>query len=369
MKKYLILSPYALHGTRNSGDDLIIGSLIELLNHFAKENIECRVVSIAKSTINKDDTFNSIDIKKYNALLVPGFRVTIDGDEILDIRLRYMEKAIINNIPVFCVGSSWCCYPGIEEQTKYKINPREKALLKYIKSHDKSLITARDIYTKKFLHNNLIDCDMTGDLALYDINKLNTEYYHNKFIYKEIKNIAISLPHNQYHFNYCAQLKYEIEELFGINVKLVTHQYLKHKEIFNDLIDLSGSYKNLDEYNNFDMHLGFRLHGHLWFLRNRKPSMFIAEDGRGLGHLKSFNDIGIHSPPKYIIKKAVKLDQYELLSKKINRNTRVDIDSILRLLENNTPIPPEGKYISIFKKIDDLWNEKVKNIILKILEV
>jgi hypothetical protein len=364
MKKYLILSPYAINGTRNSGDDLIIGSLIELLMHFSSENVECKVISIAKSTLNKEETFNNIDIKKYKALLVPGFRVTIDGDEILNIRLKYIEKAILYKVPIFCIGSSWCCYPGIEEQTEYKINPREKAILKYIVNDKKSIITVRDILTQKFLSNNGIDCDMTGDLALYDINKLNTTGYHNK-----VKNIAISLPHNQKHYMHCAQLKYEIESLFKLNVQLVTHQYLKRND-FNNLLDLSGDYIKLEKYNKFDMHIGFRLHGHLWFLRNRKPSILIAEDGRGWGHIKTFNDIGMHASPRYIFEEAKNVKQKELFNKFKDMNIRVDIDSILRLFEEI--LCNDDTYIlyhHVYEKIDNIFENKIKNIILKILEV
>lgn len=363
MKKYLILSPYAKYGTRNSGDDLIIGSLVELLNHFAKNKIEYRVIYIAKSTPNKEKIFNEIDIKYYNALLIPGFRITIEGDEILDIRLKYIEKAIINNIPIFCIGSSWCCYPGIKQQTKYKIHSKEKALLKYIINDNKNCLTVRDKYTQLLLQNNNIDSEMTGDLALFDINNLFTKFKNNK-----INKIAISLPHNYFHYAYCARLKYEIQTIFGIEVKLVTHQYLKHKKDFKELIDLSGSYKNLDRYNEFDMHIGFRLHGHLWFLRNRSPSILIAEDGRGCGHLQTFKDLGIHAAPRYIFEIAKSMNQKELFKEGFDRNIRINIDSILNMLENE--IKNNFKINKkTYKKIDELWNSKVKNIILRILEV
>ena len=366
MKKYLILSPYATHGTQNSGDDLIIGSLIELLNHHAKGKIEYKVISIANSTPRKEITYNNINIKNYNALLVPGFRVTIDGDKILDIRLRYIERAILYNIPVFCIGSSWCVYPGIIEQTKYKINPREKALLKYIVRDDKNCLNTRDTYTKEFLYNNGIKCDCIGDLALYDVSKFGYMFDCNK-----INKIAISLPHNQYHYAYCTILKDEIEKIFGIHVDLATHQYLKDKSKIKNLVDLSGEYKNLEKYNNYDMHIGFRLHGHLWFLRNRKPSILIAEDGRGWGHLNTLDSIGIHAAQMSIIHEARKMNQYELLAKRFDRNTRVDIDYVMRalkeLLSDKSFMETSYNYVS--HSIDYIYNNAIQNIISKILEV
>jgi hypothetical protein len=334
MKKYLILSPYAENGTKNSGDDLIVKSLIELLKFFSKKTINYDIVSIAKSTLNKENKFNKININKYNAILVPGFRITIERQEILDIRLKYIEKAIINNIPIFLLGSSWCISPGTIKQTKLKINPKEKALLKYIINDKKSLLTTRDIYTKLLLKNNNLVCSMTGDIALFDVN-----YLFTRFVSSNIRNIAISLPHNITYYKYCFQLKEKLQNRF--NVCITTHQSLNNKLYKN----LSGNYQNLNYYRKFDMHIGFRLHGHLWFLRNRKPSLLIAEDGRGNGNLKTFSNAGFH----------------------INK-IKKDINSIIELMNNeiNNDFEINKK---VMKEIDKLWDQKVKNIILRILEV
>lgn len=334
--KYLILSPYAENGTRNSGDDLIVKSLIELLNFFSNKSISYDIISIAKSTLNKLEKFNKININKYNAILAPGFRISIIGQEVLDIRLKYIEKAITNNIPVFLIGSSWCIYPGFLKQTRLKINPKEKALLKYVINDKKSLLTSRDLYTYYLLKNNDLKCSMTGDMALFDIN-----YLYTRFISNKIRSIVISLPHNVNYYKYCIQLKEKLKNRF--NVRIVTHQYLLNNKSYKDL---SGDYKNLDYYKRFDMHIGFRLHGHLWFLRNRKPSILIAEDGRGWGHLRTFG-AGIH------VKRIIK-------NKKIN--------PVINLMKNE--IDNDFKRNKkIIKQIDELWDKEVKNIILKILEV
>ncbi len=47
--------------------------------------------------------------------------------------------------------------------------------------------------------------------------------------------------------------------------------------------DLSGAVENLAFYDNIDLHVGYRLHGHISFLRRRKPSFLIAEDSRSFG--------------------------------------------------------------------------------------
>lgn len=47
--------------------------------------------------------------------------------------------------------------------------------------------------------------------------------------------------------------------------------------------DLSGNIKKLNFYNDIDLHIDYKLHGHIAFLRRRKPSVLIVEDARSFG--------------------------------------------------------------------------------------
>jgi hypothetical protein len=316
MKKCLILSPFAENGTKNSGDDLIVKSLIKLIT-LKKE--EYKIISIAKSTKNKEKTFNETNIKEYNILFVPAFRISIKGQENFNIRLKYIEKAIINKIPIFVIGASWCIYPGFIKQTKLKINSHEETLLKYIVNNELNYLSARDIYTQKLLENNNIKCNLSGDLALYDILQIKNDLNFNK-----LNKIAISLPHNVNYYNYCMILKNKIEKIFKCKVYICTHQYMINNKKY---IDLSCNSKNLDFYKTIDMHIGFRLHAHLWFLRNRKPTFLIAEDGRGYGHLKTFKDLGIH------ISKLADENIIKIIKEQINLNF-LNTRKVLKKIDN-----------------------------------
>lgn len=360
MKKYLILSPFATNGTQNSGDDLIVQSLINLLNALSKEDLEFDVVSIAKSTLTKETTFNNTNLDNYVALLCPGFRVSIKGQESLTTRLKYIEKALMKKMPVFLIGSSWCIFPGIEYQTTYKIEPKEKALLNYVLNDENSYLSARDLYTAKLLENNNIVCDMTGDLGFFDINKM-----HNDFVFDGLNTVAISMPHNTHYYKYCKNLKFKLEEKFNCKVYLCTHQYLPNNKSYKNLY---GAASNLNFYNSVDLHIGFRLHGHLYFLRNRKPTLLIAEDGRSYGHLNTFDDFGIHATPTYILKKYEKVEQFKSnLLKDLSENSRVNVNGIINMIskgiENDFSISKKT-----IKKIDNLWDNITEKAIMKILE-
>lgn len=369
--KYLILSPFAGSGTQNSGDDLIVKSLIKLLKFF-KNDIEYDIISIAKSTPDREKTFKNTDIKKYKALLVPGFRVSIEGSEILDTRLKYIENAIMENIPVFCLGSSWCAYPGNEFQTGAKINPKERALLRYIINDRKSIFTVRDVLTGKFVRKNGLECILTGDIGLYDPVILDPQIGINENV--EVKTIGISLPHNIYHYSYVERLK-EILEGNGYAVYRITHQKLIDKKYFD--IDASGEAEALDEaYKNIDLHVGFRLHGHVYFLRNRRPSFLLAEDGRGNGHLKTFETAnvdevglyyGVHCVPEYINKYSEKFRKESIILDRLGRRANLNLQKICHVLK----MADDTNYrclLNTYNQIDYLYTMHVKDIIKMIVE-
>jgi hypothetical protein len=58
-------------------------------------------------------------------------------------------------------------------------------------------------------------------------------------------------------------------------------------ELGFEIADLSYELSKLEAYADFDLHVGYRLHSHIFFLSMRKPSYLIAEDSRALGHCRT----------------------------------------------------------------------------------
>jgi polysaccharide pyruvyl transferase WcaK-like protein len=54
--------------------------------------------------------------------------------------------------------------------------------------------------------------------------------------------------------------------------------------------DLAGDATGLDLYRDVDLHVGYRVHAHLCTLSHRRPSLLVAEDGRGEGQQASLGD-------------------------------------------------------------------------------
>lgn len=56
------------------------------------------------------------------------------------------------------------------------------------------------------------------------------------------------------------------------------------------VIDAAYDLSSLDFYAEADLHVGYRVHAHLYFLSCRRPSLLISEDGRGRGQAVTLDD-------------------------------------------------------------------------------
>ncbi len=56
------------------------------------------------------------------------------------------------------------------------------------------------------------------------------------------------------------------------------------------VVDAGFDLRAIDFYGATDLHVGYRVHAHLSFLSQRRPSLLIAEDGRGVGQNMTLGD-------------------------------------------------------------------------------
>lgn len=73
------------------------------------------------------------------------------------------------------------------------------------------------------------------------------------------------------------------KDQFTMADEIETNQYIvdECKRLKIDVIDLSYSSRQLEFYDQIDFHIGYRVHAHIYFLTDSKPSYLINEDGRG----------------------------------------------------------------------------------------
>lgn len=362
--RYLMLSTYPISGSRNSGDDLLGKSFENLLRKVKGTNLEIDYAHITDSPVKEMDL-------NYSAILSPALRPTVFGDKVSPkYRNDYLSLALNQEIPVIAAGAGWKKYPGtLAQSKKLNLEKSEKTFLSKIfeKQDEGNMISCRDIYTENLLANNGVPCfGTTGDLGLFDPANINKPMN----LTKQIKLIAVTMPHNKSHYNKAYKIVKELKERYQFEVKVVFHGYFgsidseivkRLQQIKVEIIDLSGGAEKLNYYDNVDLHIGFRLHAHIWFLRTRKPSLLIAEDGRGSGHLATLEGLGYSASP--YLTRAIST----FLPKKVNKATFLSqkiepTDKWKKLLEKEIETNFEQTKKSLLN-VDRLWETRMKPFI------
>lgn len=362
--KYLILSSYPKSGSRNSGDDLLRKSLADILKHIKGNQIQIDFISMVDQTPNDIENFS-----KYDAILGV-IRPTITGNNIAPInRNLFLEKALKFGVPIFAVGSGWKTYPGtIKQSNKLKLDCSEQKLFEELfKSKNlikTGAISSRDVTTENLLKKNGIsNYGTTGDPGLFDPGLIGT----NIVIPKKVKQLAVSMPHNPHHKKFAYRIAVQLKELLNCEVSIVFHGFMNsfEEEMHSDwdkkqinFVDLSGGAEKLFFYENIDFHVGFRLHAHIWFLRTRKPSLLLGEDGRGMGHLNTFDGLGYSASTKLSLMAAAIFPRWQKnpifkLARRKNPENKIN-QMIVNEIYNDYP-----KTRQTLKMIDHLWIQKV----------
>lgn len=165
--------------------------------------------------------------------------------------------------------------------------------------------SCRDYITAKVLRNNgLNHVYMTGCPAWYDLKFLPCMSLKKTSI-QNVKNLVISdmgmTKDSSYHSIKIEQVKKLVEFIEstfsqanivftfngGVDTKYsgefnrAVCKYLGKKHIMWH--DLSGSMDGFHVYDNIDLHIGYRVHSHIYCLSHRIPTILIEEDARGAG--------------------------------------------------------------------------------------
>lgn len=167
----------------------------------------------------------------------------------------------------------------------------------------------RDIYTYRFLkHQGYQNVMMTGCPAWYDL-----DFVHNdpdtECFGKSIRKICVSEPANAKNIPLLRELILHLSKIFdGAQICLVNHRELKQGtlKIVEELkslptfsfTNISGSAEGFRQYDDCDLHIGFRVHAHIYNLSRHQYSILINEDirGRGVNHTLGLENIDIDKP-------------------------------------------------------------------------
>lgn len=309
MSKYYVVLTGA---QKNAGDYLITEKCKELLR---RERPEHELVQLGRweSLDDKLDLINGAD-----ALILMGgpavspdfypsiYKLTTNLDDI--------------KVPIVPMAVGWNSKAGdFHGMMNFTFNNKSKELLRRFATNGVG-ISARDSYTASILRrNNIPNVYLTGCASWYTPEKFNT-YIENP----SIKKIAVTPAQHPRFSNISKQMIDLVEKIYPESeITLAFHrgigevdEFTKEDDAANttDLaeygaakgmnsIDLAYSFDNYQKYDDIDLHIGFRLHAHLYFLSNRKPSILLNEDGRGRAMSETIGLTGIDTFKRTILKK------------------------------------------------------------------
>lgn len=212
-------------------------------------------------------------------------------------------------VPILLMGTGWKSQKGNWEDTySYKLNPMTYKLIQKINNSD-YLSSVRDYHTLNALRfNQCTNVLMTGCPAYYDDRFINTEFKP-----AEIKKVSFSLGVSFVESTSMEELMKEnilackakyLEKDFEVvfhhsldrekfkDAYVPASKHIKKHNLFADwldnnkikYVDISGSAENLmNYYSNVDLHIGYRVHAHIFMNSIAQKSILISEDGRAKG--------------------------------------------------------------------------------------
>jgi len=154
---------------------------------------------------------------------------------------------------------------------------------------------------------------------------------------KVIKSIADAFPNAELVFTFNNGINTKYSFICNNSIK----DYLD--KIGIEYVDMSGSEEKFSVYNDADMHIGFRVHSHIYSLSRRIPSILIEEDLRGWGMNETF---GLPHLPSYDI------------SERHNRNVYTPNESLITHLNDvisYNMITDFAAYKGTFLRMKDMY--------------
>jgi len=221
-------------------------------------------------------------------------------------------------VPIVLMGVGWKSMQGQWKNTYlYELTNTTIQLLDKIEKNE-FFSSVRDYHTLNVLqmkkYSNIL---MTGCPAYYDIKYLNSTLNIPKKINKVAFSLGVSFVESKSMEKLMQEIVLDLKTRYkDIDFEVVFHHSLdkdtllkhnsaseyhnnKHNQFANWLekndikyIDISGSAENLIEYySTVDLHIGFRVHAHIFMNSISKYSILISEDGRAYGVEKTIGGI------------------------------------------------------------------------------
>lgn len=280
---------------KNAGDFLIVDRAKKLLKSVYPD---CEITEYNRllSLQNKLEEINSHDILIFGG--GPGY---IEG--LYPKHMPLVSNLADIKIPIFSMGMGWFGYDGeISTIYNYQLTGPTLELFKRIEN-DTKFLGCRDWYSVNILRNSgIVNGVMTGCPAWYNLDFVN-EMNLSKSITTGIKKICISDPAKPFNSGLAIKLVAYLKRVLpNVEIKFVFHRGMEADAFTNiqaaesaqilkegienlgcECVNIAFGSEGLKVYDSCDLHIGFRVHAHIYNLSRRNASILIEEDGRGAG--------------------------------------------------------------------------------------
>lgn len=378
-RKYFI----ALSGAKkNVGDFLITNRALALLNHIGPD-----FEYIVKPHWEFLDNIDFVN--KSEGIIIlggPGFQMNMFPG----VYKLFSDLSKIK-VPIYTLGTGWKGKPG--DKTTEKLYHFLKPSVELINKINETSagISCRDYQTVNVLKNNAFNnVTMTGCPVWYDIPSIGKEFLPPK----KISKIVYTPAQDELFSDQSIEvLKFIINRFKDSKIIVSFHRGIGEVDKYTDLndanntqkiatvakklgaeiVDVSYSAEKLNFYDECDLHIGYRVHAHIYFLSKRLPSILLHEDGRGNGVSDALKSPGIdgYKIPKlhsllfsmfnhnYYLSKI-----YSKIGMKLNKNIINELDQTLKVIEstNYSSFIKTSKFIDEHYKVMEKFIKKMINV-------
>lgn len=266
----------------NLGDKLIADRCGEMVRHLT-DNVTVREMYHGhKWEVAKDEMLSS-DVVVIACLAI--------RRQIFTKSYRFIEGLIASDIPICIVASGVSLGAFSSNKPLQKLLGNEEVQLLRALAKRSAFFSTRGLVTQSILDEMNVPCTFAGDVAFFE-----PRFTDRKFEPMErVRRVAISDPHYAplYRDSFLHLVK-RIKSLFpqariDILVHGVNDEFMPiAREAGVDIFKLYDKY-GLDHYDRYDLHVGYRVHGHVSALSRRKPSYLIEQDDRGTDYGTKFS--------------------------------------------------------------------------------
>jgi hypothetical protein len=277
-------------------------------------------------------------------------------------------------VPMYLLGGGWNEIPGTPNQkNSYTFTQKSRRVLESCVA-----ISCRDNQTIEVIEHNGLKGIMTGCPVWYNLDYINEKFQPRRTISKIVYSTPAFDTMPRLYDKQCVEVMDVLVETFpDAEVYCSFHRGLKADEftapeeelrlrVVQDaaikrgfkIVDASYDISKIDFYEECDLHVGYRLHGHIDFLSMRKPSILLNIDARGKGFGDTVGLPGIQAwnagplaETTYAIGNWI--GKYNLL----NKVTRVVSDRSYLLWAQGLWMSGNGEAVKNLRKI--IENEKV----------